>query len=457
MNTHKLLADYHDHPDYPTIAKTVAQWVKAHPYASKAEVLDYVAAHYHARAYLRPKENAAPLHTFGNIGEHIPEGAAKQIDTALKLPMAQRGALMPDAHVGYALPIGGVVSLENTISPSFVGYDISCMVQLSILDSSVADFEQHRADLARILRGETSFGIGADFASGKREHAVLDDARWQAQTYVKSLHEKAESQLGSSGGGNHFADLMVMEFVQDFASFKVGDSAVCLMTHSGSRGTGHTIATHFVKKAESYVKHAAKNIPKGYEWLPLEHEWGQQYLQAMQLMGDYAKANHDLIHHHFAKAAGLGIMETVWNRHNYAWVEQSNGVEKSSEVTASVVHRKGATPAELGRLGIIPGTSGTPSYLVRGLGNEASLYSSSHGAGRWFSRTKAKQNHDEAAYQQHMDKHDILHFGLSHDETYQAYKDIAMVMGVQEGVLLESIAKLTPRVVIMGGQADDGD
>lgn len=446
MNTHTVLIDYHGHPDYPKIAKFASQWVKANPGASKDDVIAAVADSFEPVSYLRPNEKAAPLSSFGTIGEHIPASAASQIYEALKLPVAKRGALMPDAHLGYAMPIGGVVSLENAVSPSFVGYDISCMVQLSILDISVEDFEKHRESIAQALDGETSFGLGSEFKSGKRSHAIEADDRWNATKDIKSLKSKAMSQLGSSGGGNHFADLLTMEFLEDFEDYKAGDNAVCLMTHSGSRGTGHKLATLFVKRAEDYIKHVARGIPKGYEWLPTTEDIGKEYLVAMELMGDYAKANHDLIHEHFAKAAGLQIKHCVWNRHNYAWIDGDD-----------VVHRKGATPAEEGRLGIIPGSSGTSSYLVRGLGNEDSLYSSSHGAGRWVSRTQAKKDHDEAAYRQHMKENDILHFGLSPDETYQAYKDIEMVMSLQEGVLLNSIARLTPRVVIMGGKSDDGD
>ena len=191
------------------------------------------------------------------------------------------------------------------------------------------------------------------------------------------------------------------------------------------------------------LRRASRPVTNG--WI-LDAELGQEYLAAMQLMGDYAHANHDLIHDHFLAAAGLRCDHRVWNRHNYAWVEEEG-----------VVHRKGATPAAVGVIGLIPGSSGTASYLVRGLGNDASLNSSSHGAGRWFSRTEAKRRHDEQAFRKHMAALDILHFGLEPDETFQAYKDIEMVIGLQEGVLVEVIARMTPKVVLMGGKSDDGD
>ena len=166
---------------------------------------------------------------------------------------------------------------------------------------------------------------------------------------------------------------MILDFVRDHAGYRTGDRAVGLLTHSGSRGAGHKTATHYVEQAARYTGEIATRIPPGYEWLDLDAELGQEYLAAMHLMGDYAHANHDLIHDHFLAAAGLRCDHRVWNRHNYAWVEEEG-----------VVHRKGATPAAVGVIGLIPGSSGTASYLVRGLGNEASLNSSSHGAGRWF-------------------------------------------------------------------------
>jgi tRNA-splicing ligase RtcB len=327
-----------------------------------------------------------------------------------------------------------------------VGYDISCMMQLSLFDLTPAEFMQHRRHFAAVLRSQTSFGLGADFKAERRQHAVMDDPRWTQTRLLRELKPLAAQQLGSSGGGNHFADLVLVEFVRDHGLYRTGDQAVGLLTHSGSRGAGYKTATHYVELAAQYTRQIARQIPRGYEWLPLNGELGQEYLAAMQLMGAYARANHDLIHDHFVAAAGIGQRYRVWNRHNYAWVEEEG-----------VIHRKGATPAALGEIGLIPGSSGTASYLVRGLGNAESLQSSSHGAGRWFSRSEAKRRYDEDAFLKHMAELDILHFGLEPDETFLAYKDIEMVISLQEGVLVEVIARMTPKVVIMGGKSDDGD
>ncbi|HAJ37434.1 MAG TPA: RtcB family protein [Chloroflexi bacterium] len=391
-------------------------------------------------------DTPVPFALFGEPGVHIPYSAIEQMQTVMRLPVAQRGALMPDAHLGYAMPIGGVVSLEEAVSPSFVGYDISCMMQLSLFDLTPAEFMKHRRKFAAALRSQTSFGLGAGFKAGQRQHAVMDDPRWTATRLLRSLKPLAAQQLGSSGGGNHFADLMLVEFMREHEPYRAGDQVVGLLTHSGSRGVGHKIATYYVEMAAQYTRQIARQIPSGYEWLSLDTELGQEYLTAMQLMGAYARANHDLIHDHFVAAAGIGQRYRVWNRHNYAWVEEEG-----------VIHRKGATPAALGEIGLIPGSSGTASYLVRGLGNAESLQSSSHGAGRWFSRNEAKRRHDEDAFRQRMAALDILHFGLEPDETFLAYKDIEMIIGLQEGILVEVIARMTPKVVIMGGKSDDGD
>lgn len=446
MKTHKLLNSYRHLDTFAEIAQAAACWSKVNPHATPDDLLAWLEVNYPVEPRLSLAEQPAPFALFGEPEKHIPVNAVEQMEMVMRLPIATRGALMPDAHLGYAMPIGGVVSLEDAISPSFVGYDISCMMQLSLFDLTVKEFMSHRRKLAAVLRSETRFGLGADFKPGQRQHAVMEDPHWMETRLLRGLKNTAGQQLGSSGGGNHFADLVIVDFVRDHEIYCAGDQAVGLLTHSGSRGPGHKTATYYVQSAAQATREFSLGIPSGYEWLPLNSELGQEYLSAMRLMGAYARANHDLIHDHFVASAGLGRRYCVWNRHNYAWIEEEG-----------VIHRKGATPAELGTIGLIPGSSGTASYLVRGLGNVESLHSSSHGAGRWFSRTEAKRRHDEDAFRQHMAALDILHFGLEPDETFQAYKDIEMVIGLQEGILVEVIARMTPKVVLMGGKSDDGD
>ena len=319
---------------------------------------------------------------------------------------------------------------------------------MSIYDLPTGELLENRDRLLRDLVAETRFGKGADFASGQRQHPVMDDPLWNQLKSLRSVKDLAAKQLGSSGGGNHFADLMIGTVMDQvgWLQLKVGQQFVALVTHSGSRGAGHHLATHYVKLAEQETAIRASGIPKGYEWLSLDSEAGQEYWQVMELMGRYAQANHHLIHQHFAIRAGLSTIAFQENHHNFAW--------KLADGT--VVHRKGATPAEVDQPGIIPGSSGTYSYLVEGKGNPLALNSSPHGAGRPFSRSEAKRRHNAALVDRHMKDHDILTLGLSPDETFMAYKDIEAVMAAS-GSLVKTVARMRPVAVVMGGQSDDGD
>lgn len=441
-NTHELLKEYHGHPEYAKIAKGAAKLVKEDKTIPAATILLWAKKEWGAQNYLQMKPKSVSIKLFGELGNHIPYNAYDQMQTALRIPPAIRGALMPDAHHGYSVPIGAVVELENAISPAYIGYDISCMVMLSIIEMRVGDFLNLKKNLATELRKQTRFGVGSQFDK-PRDHEVMDDSRWNEIEILKQLKNKAQMQLGSSGGGNHFADLCVGTILNHKTSWLPGmtknEMFIALMTHSGSRGTGHKVATHYVKLAEEETKQKARAIPKGYGWLNMDTDAGKEYWSVMQLMGDYALANHELIHKHFTDKVAP-IRAQYWNRHNFAW--DNNGM---------IVHRKGATPAEINTPGIIPGTSGTFSYLTDGLGNPESMYSSSHGAGRPHSRTEAKKRHDQNLFDTHMQTDDILHYGLASDETFMAYKDIEEVLSVQDNILLRRVASLQPKVVIMGG------
>jgi tRNA-splicing ligase RtcB len=208
------------------------------------------------------------------------------------------------------------------------------------------------------------------------------------------------------------------------------------------------MATHYQKLAVDQTRGLFTGIPKEYEWLNAQSDAGREYWQVMQLMGRYAQANHHLLHDSFLKKTGIGSLGRIENHHNFAWVEGLNGM---------IIHRKGATPAAIEEAGIIPGSSGTASFLTEGLGNADSLNSSSHGAGRPFSRTEAKKRHDEEAFRKEWKDSDRLYANVAADETYQAYKDIERVISIQDGELIRVVARMMPEIVIMGGKADDGD
>ncbi|GIK40346.1 MAG: RNA-splicing ligase RtcB [Chloroflexota bacterium] len=450
MNTHDLLtkAGYAGRPDYPQIARRAAALARQNLTAEK--ILATVTAEFSpVEPQLTLRDHPLNFAMYGTPGEDFEHGAVKQMRTAMSLPVAVSGAMLPDAHPGYALPIGGVVALDRAISPMFVGVDIACRMTLSILDLSPVEFMTHRDQLAADMRAISSFGMGASF-SGKerRDHPVMIQPLWQELPTLRSLKDLAWQQLGSSGGGNHFFDAVIGEVMAEveWLPLRQGQLFVAMMTHSGSRKTGATLAGHYAKLAIQETTRIARGIPKDYEWLGIDTDPGREYLAVMNLMGSYAEANHQLIHDLFLKRSGLNQIARYQNHHNYAWLRPDG----------TVIHRKGATPAGKGQVGIIPGSSGTPSYLVEGLGNPASLESSSHGAGRPFSRSEAKRRHDEQFFQDWMAEHGILFFGVAPDETLLAYKDIERVMGLQTD-LVRPVAKMLPKVVIMGGKSDDGD
>ncbi len=387
--------------------------------------------------------------TFGEVGTDIPYNAIEQMNQVMSIPPAEDGALMPDAHQGYAMPIGGIVGLDNAVSPSFVGYDIACRMTVSLLNLTPEELVENRIEIANYMKQVSSFGIGSKFVR-PRDHRVMRDPLWEELPNLKVLKNKAHEQLGSSGGGNHFFDALIGEVLVEvpwLVGLKVGDLFTAIMTHSGSRGTGYKAATYYQKLATKETRQRYTGIQKGYEWLSMDSEAGKEYWAAMQLMGNYAKANHDRIHYHFTQESGITLIHTFENHHNFAWKEDG-----------LIVHRKGATPASHGEIGIIPGTSSTNSFLVEGLGNSLSLNSSSHGAGRPFSRTEAKRRHNQEEYDAKVDP-DILMIGVAQDETFMAYKDINRVISVQDGVLVKVVARMFPQIVIMGGsvKTDDGD
>jgi tRNA-splicing ligase RtcB len=399
------------------------------------------------------------LRYIGEPGIHFDKKTIAQMRTALEIPVALEGVLMPDAHLGYALPIGGVVALENAVSPSFVGYDIACRMTLTILDEDPEDIYKNREKLLDVMEGASSFGLNSGFDGPyTRDHPIMYDPMWNQLRLLTDLKEKAQRQLGSSGGGNHFFDLVHGSVLTDrpWLPVEEGGTFSAIMTHSGSRGTGHNLATFYQKLAKSYIDNVAVNIPSGYEWLSLDTDAGLEYWRVMQLMGRYAQANHHLIHTTFIADSGISPLARFENHHNFAWVagDEDNTSDPRGK---TILHRKGATPARKGQVGIIPGTSGTKSYLVEGLGNEEALVSSSHGAGRRMSRTEAKKTFSFREFEEYMEEKDILFRGIGLDEVPGAYKDIEEVIKLQDGLLVRPVAVMFPMAVIMGGKSDDGD
>lgn len=375
----------------------------------------------------------------------IEEGALKQMATAMKLPVTAAGALMPDAHQGYGLPIGGVLATRNAIIPYGVGVDIGCRMALSVFDIPADHFLANQAPYKRELVAHTKFGAGAGFhGKQKAEHPILDRPEFNLTPLTRQLHDKAASQLGSSGGGNHFVEWGIIEFAAADEILQVpAGKYLALLTHSGSRGFGATIAGHYTRLAKELcvLPKEAANLA----YLDMNSEAGQEYWLAMNLAGDYASACHQVIHDKLTKAIGGQLLARVENHHNFAWKETWNGEEV-------IVHRKGATPAGKGVMGIIPGSMTAPGFLVRGKGEEQAINSASHGAGRQMSRTKAIQSISKQELKTALEQHGVTLIGAGLDEAPMAYKDIYQVMEAQRS-LVDIIATFSPKIVRM---ADDG-
>jgi tRNA-splicing ligase RtcB len=437
---------YRERSDFAKIVKWAVAGARRGEFTTESGLLAAVAAQFGAVAVkTRLRERPAAYRLWLDPTLPVDGNAIDQLKTALSLPVALGGAGMPDLHKGYSLPIGGVVALDKAISPAFVGYDISCMMMLTLIDTGETiqpeDLEQVkvREDFLRWVLASTSFGLGS--ATHGVDHAVMDDPLWRESSYLKGLKSLAGSQLGSSGAGNHFADIVVGQPVDGSRPF------IALMTHSGSRGVGNKVGHHFSLLAdEQAARHS--QFPAGYGWFELSSDLGEEYRRVMELLGRYAQANHEIIHQRFLRTAGFGRKAVHFNRHNYAWVDAQG----------RVVHRKGATPAEAGQVGIIPGSSGSASYLVVGKGNPEAWFSASHGAGRPYSRSEAKRRYDAGDFQRHMHANGITFSGVAADETVAAYKDIQRVIAAQAD-LIDVQAVMTPKVVVMGGsvQTDDGD
>jgi tRNA-splicing ligase RtcB len=384
-------------------------------------------------------------------GEDLIEAEAiAQMDGAARLPVSVAGALMPDAHQGYGLPIGGVLATENAVIPYAVGVDIACRMMLTIYPVASDVLKKQNSpeyhNFCNALLNNTIFGSGPHgIHDGKIEHPILEKSRWNLSKITLGLRDTAIHQIGTSGGGNHFVEWGELEIIDPDNPFKLNPGKyLALLSHSGSRGVGFKIATYYTDLAKSLMPNLDSSV-KHLAWLPLDHDLGREYWESMELAGEFASANHHVIHKRVAKAAGLLPIGSVENHHNFAWREKIivNGIEK--EV---IVHRKGATPAQEGALGVIPGTMADAGYVVVGKGNMSSLNSASHGGGRLMSRTNAKKMISTTQQTDYLQQRGIQLFGGGLDEAPQAYKSIDAVMNAQND-LVDIIGKFQPKIVRM--------
>jgi tRNA-splicing ligase RtcB (3'-phosphate/5'-hydroxy nucleic acid ligase) len=271
------------------------------------------------------------------------------------------------------------------------------------------------------------------------------DQDWGATRITREHRDRAWKQLGTSGSGNHFVEFGALTLAEPVPELGLrAGEYVALLSHSGSRGAGSAVCNVYSSIAQS-------QLPKRYQdfgrlaWLDLDSEAGAEYWAAMNLMGDYAAANHEVIHRLVTSILGAEIIAGVENHHNFAWKETHGDREL-------VVHRKGATPAGPGVLGVIPGSMADPAFVVRGKGNAESLNSASHGAGRRMSRRQARDTYNWKSVRNDLAAKGVTVLSAGADEVPHAYKRIEEVMQAQQD-LVDVVARFDPKIVKM---CDDG-
>ena len=352
-------------------------------------------------------------------------------------------ALMSDHHIGYCVPVGGVVAYEGAICINGVGYDIACGNKAVLLDCKASEVKENIYRTMNEVQKHISFGIGRK-NNERVGHDIFDDPIWDELDILRSLKDKAIEQLGTVGSGNHYVDI----FIDDIERVWVG-------VHFGSRGLGHSIATHFIKAGGGVDGVHAKPVV-----LDENSDLGQQYIKCMELAGRYAYAGRDWVCERVAKILRANIIEEIHNHHNFAWKERH--FDKDLWVV-----RKGATPSFPGQMGFVGGSMGDISVILEGSDSEhskAALFSTIHGAGRIMGRTQAKGKIHRKTGRQiteglvKKEEHDkwIKRIGVEVrggglDESPIAYKRIDRVLE-SHAPTIKILHKLTPIGVCM---ADD--
>jgi tRNA-splicing ligase RtcB len=355
--------------------------------------------------------------------------ALSQFYDALKQPWAVSGALMPDAHVGYTLPIGGVIATDGVIVPAFVGYDIGCGVCAIRTEASVDDVKGKAQALFDGIYDRVPCGVGQGHTSRSLLNLVgmADLPRTELADEVW-VRRKAEAQMGTLGSGNHFLEVGYDE-----------ESRVWVIIHSGSRGFGHGLAEAYMKIASGSSK-----AKEGFYALETSSQLGRDYIQDMNFALEYALSNRflmlDLVENIFQSTIGAGfIWDSVINRnHNHAVFEHGLWI-----------HRKGATHAEHGMLGVIPGNMRDGSFIVCGTGEPEALWSSSHGAGRVMGRAQANRELNLEDFAMTMSGVVAKVDESTLDEAPMAYKNIFDVMEMQKD-LVKVVHHIRPLINVKG-------
>lgn len=368
--------------------------------------------------------------------ENPEDGCIEQAKNLANLPFAFKHiALMPDTHQGYGMPIGGVLATKGVVIPNAVGVDIGCGMRAAKTELRVDDLPVEKL---KAVMGEIRKAIPVGFAHQKEPcpKAAMPEFDPGMNPVCIREFESARHQLGTLGGGNHFIEIQ-----------RDQDGNIWVMIHSGSRNLGKQVCDHYNKVAKDLNArwHSAVDPKWDLAFLPLDSTEGKKYIKEMDFCLEFARGNRELMMHRVLGCLGSTKAAAADVHHNYAAWENHFGENV-------IVHRKGATAARAGEFGIIPGSQGTASYIVEGLGNPESFMSCSHGAGRRMGRKEAERKLDLAEEIRRMDEKGILH-GIRGkgdlDEAAGAYKDIDTVMAEQAD-LVKIVTRLEPMGVIKG-------
>jgi len=386
-----------------------------------------------------------PIYTWAPANK-IESGALDQAKNLSNLPFAfKHVALMPDVHQGYGMPIGGVLATNDVVVPNAVGVDIGC--GMCALPTNIHKLQLDKNILEKIVEE-----IYSKVPVGKKHFIkpkplpsnLLQSFKDKNLKIAQQERDNIAYQIGTLGGGNHFIEIQYDE-----------NDRVWIMLHSGSRNLGKKVADYYNKLAIELNKKWKSNIPKHYQlnFLPIDSEEGRAYIDEMNFCIDFALENRKRMLERVVIAMEIHIPHLDVNfeedminiAHNYAALENHFGKNV-------LVHRKGATLARKGKIGIIPGSQGTNSYIVEGLGNPKSFMSCSHGAGRIMSRSKAREILNLEEEKEKLESRNIVHRLETEkdlDEAPSAYKDIDEVMENQKD-LVKILHKLTPLAVVKG-------
>jgi tRNA-splicing ligase RtcB (3'-phosphate/5'-hydroxy nucleic acid ligase) len=370
----------------------------------------------------------APLEIFG---EHE-SNTLTQMSYCMSFGNVVGGVLCADGHLGYAQPVGGVIAYEKQISISGVGFDIGCGNMAAKLDVKFADIQDRVGDIIRDVSKVISFGVGRTNEE-RVEHSLFDDSEAWRTADMESYRQKAVSQLGTVGSGNHYVDLMRDE-----------NGYVWIGVHFGSRGLGHTSATRYMKAAGGKD---GINVPPAI--VDEDSEIGRRYIAAMQLAGEYAGAGREWVIERVRQIIGGHVLDSIHNHHNYAWREQHNGRDLW-------VVRKGATPAFPGQKGFVGGSMGDDAVILEGVDSpeaKAALYSTVHGAGREFGRKEAKRRFTRATMDAWLHARGVTLIGADLDESPMAYRRLPAVLS-HHANSVRVLHTLRPFAVAMAGEGE---